>query len=91
MAITQDEMKKQAKESNGAGFAPFFFSLLFISFGALLIVKALNIQYAVLQNSFIKYIPESIMLLVAGVGSVFGGVYFFYRKYIYRQRIVYRG
>lgn len=91
MAITQDEMKKQTKEPKKSILTPLFFSILFIIFGLLLILKSLNIQYAVLQNSFIKYLPEQVLLLISGIGSVFGGLYFFYRKFIYRQRIVYRG
>lgn len=90
-SLSPEEIKKQANKPQGKSFMPFLFSLLFIAFGALLILKSLNIQYAVLQNSFIKYLPEQVMLIIAGIGSVFGGLYLIYKKYIFRQRIVYRG
>lgn len=89
-SMTPEQLKKAQNNKEGASIFYPLMAFLFIAFGLLLILKLLNIQYALLNDSFIKYIPEKVMLGISGVGSTFGGLYMLYRKYIYRQRLIVR-
>lgn len=60
-------------------------ALLFLLFGILLILKLLKIE-----TMFLKYVPDTVLYWIVAIGSTFGGLYMIYRKYIYRQKVIFR-
>ncbi len=72
----------QKKEGGGIHLSS---ALIFLGFGVILIMKLLNLNY-----TFLKYIPDIVLYWTVAIGSIVGGLYMIYKKYIYRMRLVVR-
>ena len=85
MAFDATQFQKGQQHKKPGSSHVFLFAMTSIIFGLLLMMKLLDINYA-----FLKYIPDVAIYWMVALGSVIGGLYMIYRKYIYRQRLVVR-